>query len=308
MYEEAILLLEKCITEDYSHERAHTLLSQFLLKKYKSGNKINEDNESRMGKCQKEVKDNKGKCETTKASGRFRATNKKERRQKEIHRRNIVDGIKRKTRNMRAKMNLILSFSTKVSVNKDKKKLGDEVSSFFKSFRFIQRDIMGQTSKNNDVNNRNDNNNNQEKKKGKGKNHINCYYDEHDINVTSTATLTYNNNHNHKTHLKKLDYYTIKKADRTVELNENVKYKTKKVETSLLTRYHQLKCNTSKSSGSRSRMIKDTTKWKEISLHKKFYNSNLTKLFPNQLIQISHLKKRKTSTDEEEDDISMQSK
>ena len=309
MYEEAILLLEKCITEDYSHERAHTLLSQFLLKKYKSGNKINEDNESRMGKCQKEVKDNKGKCETSKARVRFRATNKKERRQKEIHRRNIVDGIKRKTRNMRAKMNLILSFSTKVSVNKDKKKLGDEVSSFFKSFHFIQRDIMGQTRKNNDVNNRNDNsNNNQEKKKGKGKNHINCYYDEHDINVTSTTTLTYNNNHNHKTHLKKLDYYTIKKADRVVELNENVKYKTEKVETTILTRYHQLKTNTSKPSGRRS-LIKDTTKWKEISLHRKLYNFNLTKLFPNQLIQISHLKKKKTSTDEEhDDDISMQSK
>ena len=305
LYEEAIVLLEKCITEDYSHERAHTLLSQCLLKKYKSGNKINEDNESRMGKCQKEVKDNKGKCETTKASGRFRATNKKERRQKETHRRNIADGIKRKTRNMREKMNLILSFATKVSLNKNKKKLGDEMSSYFKSFHFIQRDIEDQTRKNNDENNKN--NNNQENEKKKGKNHINCYYDEHDINVTSTATLTYNNNHNHKTHLKKLDYYTIKKADRAVELNENVKYKTEKVESTLLTRYHEIKTNTSNPS-SRSTMIKDTTKWKEISLHKKFYNSNLTKLFPNQLIQISHLKKKKTSSDEEEDDISMQSK
>merc|ERR1712150_245644 len=105
-----------------------------------------------------------------------------------------------------------------------KKKLDDEISSYFKSFHFIQHKIMGQTRKNNDENNKN--NNNQKKKKKKGKNYINCYYDEHDINVTSTATLTYNNNHNHKTHLKKLDYYTIKKADRAVELNENVKYKT----------------------------------------------------------------------------------
>ena len=303
MYGEAIVLLEKCITEDNSHERAHTLLSQCLLKKYKSGNKINENNESRMGKCQKEVKDNKGKRDTTR--GRFRATNTKKRRQDRAHTRNIVDGIKRKTRNRRAKMNLILSFATKVSVNKSKKKLDDEISSYFKSFHFIQHKIMGQTRKNNDENNKN--NNNQKKKKKKGKNYINCYYDEHDINVTSTATLTYNNNHNHKTHLKKLDYYTIKKADRAVELNENVKYKTEKVETTLLTRYHQLRSNTSRPSG-RSSMIKDTTKWKEISLHKKFYNSNLTKLFPNQLIQISHLKKKKTSTDEEEDDISMQSK
>ena len=306
MYDEAILLLEKCITEDYSHERAHTLLSQCLLKKYKSGNKINENNESRMGKCQKEVKDNKGKCNTARSRQSFRDTNKKERRQKETHTRNIADEIKRKTRNRRTKLNLILSFETKVSVNKEK--LGDGISSHFKSFHFSQRDIMGQTRNYNDGDNKNNNNNQDKKEMEKGKNYINCYYDEHDINVTSTATLTYNNNHNHKTHLKKLDYYTIKKADRTVELNENVKYKTKKVETSLLTRYHQLKCNTSKSSGSRSRMIKDTTKWKEISLHKKFYNSNLTKLFPNQLIQISHLKKRKTSTDEEEDDISMQSK
>merc|ERR1712141_191063 len=83
LYEEAILLLEKCITEDYSHERAHTLLSQCLLKKYKSGNKINEDNESRMGKCQKEVKDNKGKCDTTRR--RFRTTNTKKRRQERSH-------------------------------------------------------------------------------------------------------------------------------------------------------------------------------------------------------------------------------
>ena len=80
------------------------------------------------------------------------------------------------------------------------------------------------------------------------------------------------------------------------------------METTILTRYHQLKTNTSKPSGRRS-LIKDTTKWKEISLHRKLYNFNLTKLFPNQLIQISHLKKKKTSTDEEhDDDISMQSK
>ena len=71
-------------------------MSQCLLKKYKNENKINEDNESRMGKCQKEVKDNKGKRDTTR--GRFRATNTKKRRQDRAHTRNIVDGIKRKTR------------------------------------------------------------------------------------------------------------------------------------------------------------------------------------------------------------------
>ena len=48
----------------------------------------------------------------------------------------------------------------------------------------------------------------------------NNYYEEHDINVTSTATLTHNSNHNHKTHQKKLDYYTIKKPDDVVELNQ----------------------------------------------------------------------------------------
>lgn len=265
MYEEAILLLEKCIAEDYSHERAHTLLSQCLLKKYKSGNKINEDNETGMGKCQKEVND-RGKYDT-----RFRT--------QKTNTKNV--GIKRKVRNRKAKMNLILSFATKVSVCKDKKKLDDVISSYFKSFRFLRHNIMGQTKKNND-----DDNNNKEKKR-KRKNDIN-YYDEHDdINVTSTATLTYNNNNNnnHKTHLKKLDYYTIEKAGGIVELNENEKYNTKR-ETTLLYSYQ-------------TNMIKDT--WKEISLHTKFHINNMSKLFPNQLIQISHFEPT-------EDDISVHNK
>ena len=282
MYEEAILLLEKCITEDYSHERAHTLLSQCLLKKYKSGNKINEDNESRMGKCQKEVKDKKGKYDTR----RFRTENR-------TNAKNVGGGIKRKARNRKAKVNLILSFATKVSGNKDKKKLDDVISSYFKSFHFLRRNIMGQTKKNNDENNNNNNNNdnNNQEKKGKGKNDINCY-DEHDINVTSTTTLTHKNNHNHKTHLKKLDYYTIKEVH-VVEFNENENYKTEK-ERTLLTRYQQ------------DNMIKDT-KSREISLHRKFY-TNLSKLFPNQLIQINHLKKKTTNEKENDDGISVQNK
>ena len=266
MYEEAILLLEKCITEDYSHERAHTLLSQCLVKKYKCGNKINGDNESGMGKCQKEVKD-MGKYDTT-----FRTHH--------INTKNIR--IKRKARNRKAKMNLILSFATKVSVDKDKKKLDDVISSYFKSFHFLRRNIMGKTKENND----DDNNNNQEKRR-KRKNDNN-YYEEHDINVTSTATLTHNNNHNHKTHQKKLDYYTIKKPDDVVELNQKEEYKTKKEITTVLSPYQR-------------NVIKDT--WKEISLHRKFY-TNLSKLFPNQVIQINHLKK----TEGEEDDISVQNK
>ena len=233
-----------------------------------------------MGKCQKEVKDKKGKYDTR----RFRTENRS-------NAKNVGGGIKRKARNRKAKMNLILSFATKVSGNKDKKKLDDVISSYFKSFHFPRRNIMGQTKKNNDENNNNNNNNNQEKK-GKGKNDINCY-DEHDINVTSTATLTHKNNHNHKTYLKKVDYYTIKKRVSLVEFNENENYEPGKVKT-LLARYQQ------------GNMIK-YTKWKELSLHRKFY-TNLRKLFPNQLIQIIHLKKKTTNEKENDDQIYVQNK
>ena len=244
LYDEAILLLEKCIAEDYSHERAHTLLSQCLLEKYKSRNKINEHNEPRMRKEQKEVKD-KGKCDT-----RFGTM-----------RTNTNVGIKGKT-TRKANMNLILSFATKVKETKSKKL--DVISSHFKSFHFLRHNIMAKTKKNND------NNNNKKKQRKYSKNDLN-YYDEHDkINVTSTATLIHNNN-NHKTHLQKEDYSQEKVKNEDMPFPENREDQTKR-EIHLLYRNH-------------ANAEKD--KRNEISMRKEFY-INKRKVFPNQLIQISH--------------------
>ena len=248
-------------------------MSQCLLKKYKSENKINEDNESGMGKCQKEVRNKRGKYDTM-----FRTQLPTERK---------IVGIKKKTRNGKGRMNLILSFATKVSVNKYKKKLDDIISSYIKSFHFLRRNIMGKTKKNNDDDS--NNNNNQEKKK-KGRNDINND-DEHDINVTSTAT--HNNNHNHKTHPKKVYYYTMKRIFRTTEPNKNKTYKLEKETPELHLYSHEV--------------IKDTRS-KEMSLHKKFYTDLRNKLFFNQLIQINHLKETTTATIEEEDHLPEQNK
>ena len=260
MYEEAIPLLEKCITEDYSHERAHTLLSHCLAEKYSGETQINEDNESRMGKGKKVVR-RKGKYDT-----KFR-----------IMKTNTNIAIQGK-RARKAKIDLILSFATEVEENVDKK--FGVISSHLKSFHVLRHNIMVKTKKTNDDDGRNnDNKSNKNNKKNdkEGKNEIKLHHITHDdINVTSAtidAALTHNGN-NHKPFVKHEGCYDAKMKHNKPFYHGN-KTTTVEEETSILLHRYPINITTNK-------------RWntEEIANLEKFHIQQ-NKVLPNQLIQIS---------------------